>query len=77
VLFGDHVVGPFLFVESSINRNIYQIMLENYFSPQTEDLEGGGGGGGGGERERTWESGYFHAGLSTSSFLPVCMQSLE
>jgi hypothetical protein len=35
----DRVVGPFLFVESTITGGIYQDMLENYFFPQIEDLE--------------------------------------
>jgi hypothetical protein len=62
----DCVMGRFFFVESTISGGIYQDMLENYFSPQIEDLE-----------RETGNLGHFHAGWSTSSFFPVCAQSLK
>lgn len=35
----DNAVSPFFFSESTISGGIYQHMLENYFFPQTENLE--------------------------------------
>jgi hypothetical protein len=35
----DHVFGPFIFVENTINRQDYMEVLENFFFPQLEESD--------------------------------------
>jgi hypothetical protein len=35
----DHVFWPFIFVENTVNRQVYMEMLENFFFPQLEESD--------------------------------------